>query len=204
MSLREAVFGQGWIYNWLRPLTLGGFDFSAAYEWLECGPEDVVLDIGCGFGYSLPRLGKFGAYYGFDTSKRAIAALQKNYGSDPRIQVEARECRADDVAAIRPTKVILFGILHHLSDAQAAEILGWLAALPTPPSVVTEDPVYRKGYWLNNLLCWLDRGRFVRHQEAYLQMVQGAGWRANWQHLCRSGNGWAHYLLMGLEVEPKV
>lgn len=48
-----------WIYDWTRPLLL--FGRGAAIEALAPRPGETVLDVGCGTGFSLPRLAASGA-----------------------------------------------------------------------------------------------------------------------------------------------
>jgi SAM-dependent methyltransferase len=196
--LQEWFLGHAWIYNWIRPAVLGGFDFSECYHWLEATPNDVIVDVGCGFGESLRYLPAFRSYHGFDTSSRAIQHFRNHHGGDPRIVLYERELTAADLDQIRPTKVLLMGILHHLRRDQAEQLLGWFSGRPHLEKIVTQDPVYRRGQWINNLLCWLDRGKFVLDQAGYEQRVTAAGLTIQHRIHCSSGNRLAHYLCLGL------
>jgi SAM-dependent methyltransferase len=198
VNLLEWFFGNRFIYTFLRPLSLGGFDFSAVYRFLDVNSDDVVLDIGCGFGYSLEHLSEFRAYYGFDTSQRAIDALRQRFGHDPRVQAFQRVARREDFQQLKPTKVLLMGLLHHLSPVEAESLLFDLGQTESVQRVGSEDPVYRPGRWINNLLCFLDRGRYVRTREGYLDLVDRSGWQVEREMPCTSGNGLADYLCLGL------
>ena len=196
--LREWILGNAWIYNWIRPLLLGGFDFSEGYNWLDTRPTDIVVDVGCGFGEALRYLPSFQAYHGFDTSERAINHFKKQHGNDPRITLYQRELNLEDLERIRPTKVLLMGILHHLDRDQAMRLLGWIGAQPGLQKIITQDPVYQNGKWINNLLCWLDRGRYVLDQAGYEQLVRDSRLEIRHRIHCSSGNRLAHYLCLGL------
>lgn len=197
-QVKEWLLGNYWLYNWIRPLVLGGFDFSRCYQWLEVGPEDVVVDIGCGFGQSLTQLGAFQAYHGFDIDARAIQHCRQKFDGDGRITLYQRNLTQQDLESIRPTKVLMMGLLHHLTPEQALQLLGWLSQLPGLRKSVTQDPVYLPGKWINNLIGRLDRGRFVQDQQGYERLVELAGLSIQQRIHCASGTGWAHYFCLGL------
>ena len=50
MKLVAHVLGHPWVYEYVRPLAVGGIDMSPAYRLLGCDSQSVVLDIGCGAG----------------------------------------------------------------------------------------------------------------------------------------------------------
>ena len=65
-GLRELFFGATWVYTRLRPRFFGGLDYAPVYAWLEAGDDDVIVDVGSGFGDSLRYLDRYHAYHGFD------------------------------------------------------------------------------------------------------------------------------------------
>ncbi|MBT9589243.1 class I SAM-dependent methyltransferase [bacterium] len=198
--LSEWFLGNAWMYNWIRPFVLGGFDFSEAYQWLDTNPSDVIVDVGCGFGEALRYLPSFQAYHGFDTSERAIGHFRQKHGGDSRIHLHQGEMTWENLQRIKPTKVLLMGILHHLDRSQALQLLGWMRSQPTLQRIVTQDPLYQSGKWINNLLCWLDRGRYVLDQAGYEQLVRDSGLEIQHRIHCSSGNRLAHYLCLGLST----
>lgn len=196
------VMGSAFVYDRLRPMLLGGFDFSEVYGWLGAGPADVIFDIGCGTGQALDYVSEFDAFHGFDLDANALAHLRRKHASD-RVHTESRRVGPEDVERLAPTKVILMGIFHHLSDEEVAEILEILMRGESVRRIITLDPVYRDGKYLNNLLGWLDRGRYVRTEEGYRAVIARAPLRIRESVELRSGNGAARYFATCLIPEGR-
>jgi SAM-dependent methyltransferase len=193
MSLYQTVMGNTWVYDVVRPLVLGGFDaYRHALGWLELRPDDVILDIGCGTGAAFDFIDHPGDYHGFDTDARALERFRAKVPR-PTVHLYPRQLTAADVDRIRPTVALLLGVVHHLSDAEVASVLGVLGRCDRLRSVVTFDPVRVRGRWVNNLLASLDRGRYVRHEEQYRGLVARSPFAVRTAARLRSGNGAAHY-----------
>src|SRR5258708_3962210 len=84
-----------------------------AFRALGVGSEDIVLDVGCGTGATLKYMPQFREFHGFDTDGRALETFATRH-KHARITLYHRVVTADDVKRIRPTKVVLAGLLHHL------------------------------------------------------------------------------------------
>jgi type IV secretory pathway protease TraF len=93
------------------------------------------------------------------------------------------------------------GLLHHLTDAQAIDLLGMCARAPGLQRVVTQDVVYLDGRLVNNVLARLDRGRHVRTLDGYRALVAASGLELIVERVLRSHprRGLAMYLVMVLE-----
>src|SRR5882724_510939 len=161
MSFYQRILGHPFVFNQIRPLFVGGIDWTVLYEELDAGTESVVLDVGCGMGIARQYLRRFREYHGFDTNQVAIDLAQKNSGG-PNIDYQCRPINEDDMRRIRPTKVLLSGLLHHLSNAEAVKLLRMCGAAPSVDRIATADVVYIPGQHLNNVLAFLDRGQFIR------------------------------------------
>ncbi|HEY7664516.1 MAG TPA: class I SAM-dependent methyltransferase [Xanthobacteraceae bacterium] len=125
-----------------------------------------VLDIGCGPGH--PPVD----YVGFDTEPRYIAYAKKHYSDRGRFFCE-RLGRAH-VTKFQPfDAIMLFGILHHVDNAEADDLLGLLAQCLAPGGrVVTIDPCFVAGQAsATRLIARWDRGRFVRTESGYRDLV---------------------------------
>jgi len=192
VSLYERILGVPWVYDRLRPLVVGGFDLSRIYAWIEAGKDDIILDVGCGTGHAMKHLDAFRGFHGFDTDERALLRFRQKYPQS-NVHLHARVVTAPDIERLRPNKVLLMGLLHHLSDAQAGLLLRSLRNANTISRVITWDTVYVRGKYSSNLLAWLDRGRYTRQDAAYVQLMESAGWQiVHPQQFC-SGNGLALY-----------
>jgi SAM-dependent methyltransferase len=200
MSLYKRILGHPFVYDRVRPLVVGGIDWSPLYRNLEAGPDDVILDVGCGTGIAHQYLGGFRAYHGFDTDEVAIkTAAEKTAG--PKVDYQCRVVTPADVAQIRPTRIILGGILHHLTDDDSLALLRMCGSVATVARIATSDVVYLPGEHVSNVLAFFDRGKHVRKRAGYLELATRAGLRIVREEIVRSHpeNGRALYLMMTLE-----
>jgi SAM-dependent methyltransferase len=199
MSLYQRILGHPFMFNRVRPLFVGGIDWTALYKELDARTESVILDVGCGMGIAHQYLRNFREYHGFDTDQVAIDFARK-HAAGPHIDYYCRSLDEDDVRRIQPTKVLLGGLLHHLSDAEAVKLLRMCGAAPSIDRIATSDVVYIPGEHLSNLLAFFDRGRFVRHTEGFLALAQEANLEVVRHQIVRSHpkNGRALYLIMTL------
>ena len=202
MSLYQRLLGNPFVYDKVRPFVVGGIDMSPVYELLECRPDDIVLDIGCGTGVALDHLHEFKSYLGIDTDPVAIEAAQRRHAGRPNVRFECKVCTRQDVEQLEPSLVVMAGLLHHLSDTDSVELLRLLAASSAIRRAVTLDIVYLEGleHLISNVFASLDRGRFCRRRAGYLELARKAGVRLVsdaliWSHP-RSRR--ARYLLMTL------
>jgi SAM-dependent methyltransferase len=201
MSVYERILGHPFVYNRIRPLMVGGIDMSAFYRGTGIGAGDVVLDIGCGTGDALRYLTGFTSYLGLDTDARAIRFANEQHGTVARATFRCAPCTDRELAEVRPTHVIMSGLLHHLADAEAVELLRLATCSPRLVRVATVDPVYLPRHPVNNLITSLDRGRHARNEAGYTALVRTAGLRLVATAVLRSHptRGIVKYFTMTLE-----
>jgi SAM-dependent methyltransferase len=204
MSLYQRILGHPFVFNRIRPVFVGGIDWKPLYDALGAGPDSVVLDIGCGTGIAHQYLDGFRKYYGFDTDPVAINRARQS-ASGPHIQYQCRVITEDDIESIRPTHVLLSGLLHHLSDAEVLKLLRMCGSTPSVDRIATADTVYIPGQHVSNLLAFFDRGRFVRTAEGFVALAEEANLEVVRQQIIRSHptNGWALYLVMTLSPRSR-
>lgn len=183
-------------------LTRANRDLSLAYAWLDLDDEDVVLDVGCGDGHSLEHLTRFRTYYGFDDDRLALALLHDKYRGG-NVRTVNRMPTRSDVLAIAPTKGLVVGRLHQLSDAMARELLDALAASSRLERFVSIDPVLRPGHPVDNVLARLDRGRFVRTVDAYRSLIEASPFGVERAAQIRLRTGVAHYWVTTLAARRR-
>jgi SAM-dependent methyltransferase len=130
-------------------------------------PGDHILDIGCGPAQILALMPDV-QYVGYDPSVRYIEHARKKFGS--RGQFFVGRFEADDLTKHEPFDIgILIGVLHHLNDIEATNLLALLrSALKPGARLVTEDPVLieNQNAIARALIKW-DRGRNVRTASEY-------------------------------------
>ena len=141
-------------------------------QLLKLREGERVLDIGCGPGHVLDFMPRT-EYVGFDTEPSYIAYAKRHYSCRGRFFCE--QFAQTHVAKFPPfDAVMLFGVIHHLDDAMADNLLGLLAQCLAPTGrVVTLDPCFVPGQTrFTRWMAQLDRGRFVRNLEGYRGLVR--------------------------------
>jgi cyclopropane fatty-acyl-phospholipid synthase-like methyltransferase len=138
----------------------------------ELKPGDRVLDVGCGPAYYFDRLPEVD-YVGFDTSEPYVAYACKHFGDRGEFRSEIlTAAHLDELGQF--DAVLLFGLLHHLDDAQCATLLDLSArALGAGGRVISCDPVLHAGQ--TRVSRWMsenDRGEHVRRPEAYSDLAR--------------------------------
>jgi ubiquinone/menaquinone biosynthesis C-methylase UbiE len=177
MQWLDRVLGHPWVYEHVRPLSVGGIDMSHAYRQLDCERDAVLLDVGCGTGDALKHLGEVSSYLGIDTDPVAIRYAQERWQQRRFARFECRHCTAEDLRAFSPSHVSMIGLLHHVDDETATGLLSMLRESPRLKRAVTLDIVELPGLqnWYNNMLARLDRGRFCRTEAGYIALARRAG-----------------------------
>jgi SAM-dependent methyltransferase len=133
---------------------------------------DTFLDIGCGPAEILSFMGEVD-YYGFDISQSYIDSASKRYGD--RGHFYARYFTADDLVELPEMDIaMMFGVLHHLDDDVAEQVIQLTSKVLKPGGrLVTVDPVFVQGqHPIARFLVSKDRGQNVRTPEAYKALVQ--------------------------------
>ena len=139
--------------------------------FLKLRDGERVLDVGCGPGCILNYMPRVD-YVGFDTEPRYIEYAMDHYSDRGRFFCE-RFTQEHLTKFASFDAVMLFGVIHHLDDGEAGNLLGLLAeCLNADGRIVTLDPCLTSGQ--SRISRWVaasDRGRFVREERAYRQLV---------------------------------
>jgi ubiquinone/menaquinone biosynthesis C-methylase UbiE len=143
-----------------------------AERFVRPGPEDRILDVGCGTARILRYL-SVARYVGIDNNVRCISAARERYQNGGQFvvgDVGALSMHPDDRFDI----VLAIGILHHIDDASAERLLATSArVLATNGRMVIADPVFVPGQSpVAKFLIGLDRGCNVRSPEQYLALAR--------------------------------
>jgi SAM-dependent methyltransferase len=186
MSLYDRVLGIPFVYNHVRPFVVGGVDMTPSFSLLEAQPGDIVVDVGCGSGEALKHLHGFRALHGFDTDPIAVAFARKLAAGRADVTFEAREVTIADLERIEPTRIMMNGLLHHLSDAQSISLLKMCGSVRSLRRIATQDPVILRGRYLNNFYARLDRGKFIRNEEGYRSLFAAANLAIASEQIVRS------------------
>ncbi len=166
-KLSKFLFDHPFVYRSLRTLFLGGLPTRPLLKLLDSQAGDIILDVGCGSGFIAEKM-KFERYIGIDHNPAMIEIARKR--EIPSTSFLLEEVSDYDFGALKPTKAILYGLLHHLDDASAIALLTRLSKIVTQ-WIVTLDSVYSKTHVINNFLCKFDRGKFVRTENEMLALI---------------------------------
>lgn len=157
---------------------LGGF-FGARVKcienYLDLKAGDHIIDIGCGPGYIVDHLPSGIHYLGFDTDARYIAHARRHFGHKGSFY-----CRPFDDACAKaygPADVAMMnGVIHHLNDDVAAQILGSIRKALKPSGILfTLDGCFREGQ--SSITSWLlrnDRGANIRTEQGYRDLYRAS------------------------------
>lgn len=143
---------------------------------LDAQPGENVLDIGCGPAYYLAKVNLQGVrYFGFDTEPRYIEYARRRWGSQAEFSCTIfSESHLSELPQM--DKVLLLGLLHHLTDDECRSLLSLIGRILAPNGLVIsvdtcrttdEGPVSR---WMAEN----DRGEYVRYPAEFASLAAGA------------------------------
>jgi SAM-dependent methyltransferase len=140
-------------------------------ELIEANINMRVLDVGCGTADILKRL-PLVEYVGIDSNQDYLDVARSRYGSRgtfKTLDVLGKEC--SELGKF--DRILLLGVLHHLTDSECSELLGSLAsALSFDGFLVTLDPALEDNqHPISWMISKLDRGRHVRHHIKYYELI---------------------------------
>lgn len=139
---------------------------------IEANPGITVLDVGCGIGKILTDLPEV-TYVGIDHNHSYIAKATQSHGSRGRFLV----LDVDDApfkALGQFDRILLLGVLNHLSDKECLRMLPKLhEALAPDGLLVAFDCAIEKGqHPIARLLAKLDQGRYARSTARYRDLLE--------------------------------
>ncbi|MFT4162409.1 class I SAM-dependent methyltransferase [Shinella sp.] len=129
-----------------------------------------VLEVGCGPGSCVPYLSHVAAYTGIDWNPHHIETAQLKYGSNVIRFIRGDLADPELIADIgAPDAVIGIGILHHLDDMIAADLLARVSSLLASGGryIGIEPVLHARQNPMARLLKALDSGRNIRTEPAY-------------------------------------
>jgi ubiquinone/menaquinone biosynthesis C-methylase UbiE len=179
------------VYNFFQDRLLGG---RKAREWLarniwKLKGGERVVDIGCGAGAVLDHLPKDSDYLGIDVSEIYIGAARKKYTNASFYLGTAPDFVSQDNSRLNNTDLVLCnGLLHHLSDDEAREVLEISKRLLKPGGrlICLEATFLARQARVSKWIVSTDRGQFVRSEHEWKVLIS------------RSFNQWSTHVLTGL------
>lgn len=175
LPLKERWLGQSKYYDGMTSLLGERVRLWPQFtrEVIRPFPGARILDLGCGTGTVRPYLGDCD-YTGVDSNPDYIRAATEMYGDGARFV-----CKEFSPMTLRSyfesmDIVMANGVLHHLPDAQSAELIQLAHACLKPGGrFVTHDGCFTANQNpIATLLLKLDRGKHVRTVEQYEALVR--------------------------------
>jgi trans-aconitate methyltransferase len=185
-------------FHWLRKLPEWNFRET---KRRIAGVRDAlgrprVLDCGCGTG-EFAGLFPTELYLGVDLHPGYVAAARR---LNPRHRFEVADLRSWSGSDARFELVLVNGVLHHLDDAAALELLGTARRQLAPGGtlLVIEDVHQDEASPITRLIHGLDHGDHIRDAGRWNELVSGvlpivraetyaSGWCPYHLMLCRAG-----------------
>ena len=170
----RSVLESPWAYNLMQ--VLSGWHVKGqkrlVSEVAKPSPGDRVLDIGCGTGAALSCLGQVD-YTGLDMNPRYIAHAQRKHGDNGRFLC-ADVNEFDFPGERKFDLVLMFGLLHHLSNEEASRLLmrAWQLLDPNGRLVTMDNCHTDEQGWIERRIVDTDRGEHVRPIQAYLDLAK--------------------------------
>lgn len=164
----RAIFSNPLIYNAFQNI-MGAHSLRVRFvsEFIKPFPGCRILDIGCGPAEILAYLPEVD-YSGFDISSAYITQATKRFGNRGRFYCKV--LTVADIESQPPFDIVLaMGLLHHLDDNQALDVMQLAyKALKPGGYLVTFDPCLEPGQNpVAKFLVTRDRGQNVRTKEGY-------------------------------------
>lgn len=168
----RAILSHPYIYSVFQNLMgahKGRISFVSGF--IRPVPGSVVLDVGCGTAEILDYL-PYVNYWGFDISQTYIDQAVKRFGVKGKFQCKV--LNAADLDNLPKFDVVLaVGLLHHLDDTGAGQILALVhQALKIGGRLITIDPcIAPEQNPIARFLVTHDRGQHVRSCGEYAALV---------------------------------
>lgn len=166
------------MYEFFQEYLLGGKEarkWLATRFWKLKGNESVI-DIGCGPGLVLGCLPPEVDYLGIDISESYIRTARKRYSSRGTFfQGTALELINHDASRFGSADLVMCnGLLHHLSDEEAIEVLELSTRLLKPGGRLfcLEAVFLTRQTRLSEWFVARDRGRYVRSERQWKDLIR--------------------------------
>jgi ubiquinone/menaquinone biosynthesis C-methylase UbiE len=178
MGIQERLLSNPSIFSFFNFIIGGNSRTNRIIEeYVSPHPEQVVVDIACGRGEYSKKI-RVSNYIGIDSNPSYITHAAKNYSEFGSFHC----CDVSDLSTVlsgqKIDKALLIGILHHLTDTQARNMIKDIAEnLADGGEIISVDPVFTPEQGLiARLLAASDRGKYVRsvdgHQSLFAESAE--------------------------------
>jgi SAM-dependent methyltransferase len=148
-------------------------------DYVKGAPGMVVIDIGCGPGYTAKWL-PGSRYFGFDVCGAYIDYAKRKFGRHAAFHCDLFSPQYVSTLP-KADLVLMMGLLHHLTDEECGALLQLAKSAMKPGGkLLTLDGCYMDGQ--SRIVRYLldsDRGEYIRNPESYVRIAQGVFSKVN-------------------------
>lgn len=159
------------LYNWLvRPKWFANKYINTYLNSNYSFEGKNVLDFGCGTGTSCTNFAP-NCYLGIDCDSRRINFAQHKYPEYRFISINSSNFPVSDGAI---DYILIISVLHHISDSDIHAYFKEFKRVLKPDGkiILIEPYICDKINLKSRLMCFLDRGEYIRREEEYLKLFQ--------------------------------
>ena len=166
----NKAFTNPYIFHYIRYLFNFGFNTKHVKNFLCPEKVDMILDVGCGIGY-YSKIIDSANYLGIDSNEKYIDFARLHYANSEKDFLKMNFlCESLPNTERKANKCLLIGVIHHLSDNEVNQLFSKLSEMDFE-FIITQDPFYSKWHLINNFICSLDRGKYVRKVASYKKLI---------------------------------
>lgn len=135
-----------------------------------------VLDFGCGTGISCTNFNPKG-YLGIDRDRKRINFAKRKY---PEYSFKSIDSPSFPIDSGTVDYILIISVLHHIPDPDIHPYFKeFKRILKTDGKIILIEPyICDKVNFRNRLMCFIDRGKYIRREEEYLNLFQQHNFRA--------------------------
>lgn len=177
--LREWLLSRAQVYELFQSaIGANGFRRWIIETLADLHEGHSILDIGCGPASFYPFVRtKCREYVGYETHMGYVTYARRRYGHENKFTIFGQGFNDDCIANNRDRydRILLMGLLHHLTDSDSRRMLAGLKAVLKPEGfILTMDPCRTESAGIAEK--WImarDRGEFIRTPTQYHALAFG-------------------------------
>ena len=147
--------------------------FKFIFSEISKDQKIKMLDLCSGDSFVLKYVGEYiDEYVGVDNNEKYLKSLKKEW---PKFSfLKADISNLDNLIEIKnfsPNLIFMNGAIHHLDDSIMKSINSFVSKFQNS-IFLSVDPIKYQNKFLNRIMIFFDRGKFIRRKEEYNSLMQ--------------------------------
>tara|TARA_B100000941_G_scaffold284581_2_gene255512 strand:- start:686 stop:1324 length:639 start_codon:yes stop_codon:yes gene_type:complete len=147
--------------------------FKFIFSEISKDKKIKMLDLCSGDSFVLKYVGEYiDDYVGVDNNEKYLKSLKKDW---PKFSfLKADISNLDNLIEIKnfsPNLIFMNGAIHHLDDSIMKSINSFVSKFQNS-IFLSVDPIKYQNKFLNRIMIFFDRGKFIRRKEEYNSLMQ--------------------------------